>query len=409
MNAAQPFFRQRWFFAVMIAFVLGSAFLMSRFLLNNPPVAERQAHERTARLVEAQSLQREAEQVEVKAYGLIEAAQATTLSSRVAGEVIELAPGFVPGAQVSKGQWLVRIDPSDYELAVQEAKAGLASAKAALAQEQGQQAVARADARMLGMQVSEDERQLMLRQPQLASARATVDNAQAVLDKAQLNLQRTEVRAPYDGSIRSRAVSLGTQLASNTAIAEMAASAPYWVTLRLPVESLRWVQWPSEGQAAGSKVSLVDAADPDGPDWEGRVIQLLPGLESEGRRAGVLVQIDAPNAGERPLLLGTYVQALIHGRVLEQAFRLDTTWVHEGSAWIIDEGQLRQRPLEIAYSASDHVLVTAGLEDADHIVTSVPSGFVEGMRVRTQSTEAKPAAKRPQAESGDKPAREPRP
>ncbi|MGJ8669028.1 MAG: efflux RND transporter periplasmic adaptor subunit [Oceanococcus sp.] len=385
MTTNTVFYRQAWFFGLLIAAILGGSFLLSRFFLNNPPTAQRQAHERSARLVEAQAVHPEAARVNVDGYGPIEAAQTTTLASRVGGEIIELAPGFTPGARVSKGQWLIRIDPSDYKLAVNEAQAALAAAKAALNQEKGQQAVARADAKMLGLKVSKEESQLMLRQPQLASAQAQVDSAAAGLARAQFNLERTEVLAPFDGYVLSREVSLGSQLASNGAIGKIAAATPYWVTVRLPVDSLKWLQWPNEAQKNASQVTLIDAAEPAGPRWQGRVIQLLPGLETEGRRAGVLVQIDDPFSGERPLLLGTYVQASIHGRALENAFRLDTNWVHEGQVWVVEQGQLRSKSVEISYQASDHVLVSSGLTDGDRVVTSVPSGFVEGMKVRLEA------------------------
>ncbi len=384
MSEHQPITHKPWFFGLLIVAILGSAVLISRYLISSAPVAERKAPQRVARLVAATTLEQTSERVRIAAYGAVEAAQRSTLAARVGGEVVEVSPAFVPGNRVSEGTVLLRLESIDYELAVAEAQAALATARASLAQEQGNQAVARADAAIVDLQVSDEEQRLMLREPQLLSAEASVQSAESALERAKLNLARTTIRAPFDGVVLSRDVSLGAQASAGSGVGEMVAASPYWVTLRVPVDALRWVDWPDQNGQGGSSVELVDAGDPHSPRWQGRVLQLLDTLEEQGRRAGVLVEVDQPQAGDRPLLLGTYVQATIHGREVKQALRLDTTWVHDGKVWKIDDDRLAAQPVEIAYRASDHILVSAGLNNGDRIVTSVPSGFVDGMRVRIQ-------------------------
>jgi len=402
MTHSLPVTRRRDFFALLILVILVASVATSRYLMSSAPVAERKPPQRVARLVAATELQRESERVQVTAYGAVEAAQRSTLAARVSGEVIALSPEFVPGNRVSQGTVLLRLDTADYELAVSEAEAALATAQANLAQEQGNQAVARADAEILDMDVSDEERRLMLREPQLRSARASVQSAQAALRRARLNLDRTMIRAPFDGVVLSRDVSLGSQLAANSgSIGELVAATPYWLTLRVPIDTLRWIEWPDAQGQGGSRVEVVDAGDPRSPVWEGRVIQLLDSLEAEGRRAGVLVEITQPFAGERPLLLDTYAKATIYGRELLGAVRLDNTWIHDGGVWMVVDGRLQMQTIDVSFRTSDHSLVTEGLADGDRIVTSLPSGFVDGMSVRIQG-DAVPAKtpSRPQVEPG---------
>lgn len=402
MTHSLPVSRRRGFFALLILVILVASVATSRYLMSSAPVAERKPPQRVARLVAATELQRESERVQVTAYGAVEAAQRSTLAARVSGEVIALSPEFVPGNRVSQGTVLLRLDTADYELAVSEAEAALATAQANLAQEQGNQAVARADAEILDMDVSDEERRLMLREPQLRSARASVQSAQAALRRARLNLDRTMIRAPFDGVVLSRDVSLGSQLAANSgSIGELVAATPYWLTLRVPIDTLRWIEWPDAQGQGGSRVEVVDAGDPRSPVWEGRVIQLLDSLEAEGRRAGVLVEITQSFAGERPLLLDTYANATIYGRELLGAVRLDNTWIHDGGVWMVVDGRLQMQTIDVSFRTSDHSLVTEGLADGDRIVTSLPSGFVDGMSVRIQG-DAVPAKtpSRPQVEPG---------
>ena len=377
-----------WFFGILIVAILFGSVMLSRYLMNSAPVAERKAPARVARLVSATPLERASERVKIAAYGEVEAAQDSTLAPRVGGEVIEVSRDFVPGNRVAKGTLLLRVDPTDYELAVVEAEASLATARASLAQEQGNQVVARADAALLDLDVSDEEQALMLREPQLKSAQASVKLAEMDLQQARLNLERTRIVAPFDGVVLSRDVSLGDQVVANSStLGQMAAGSPYWVVLRVPVSSLRWIEWPDEQGRGGSKVELTDTGDTHSPVWQGRVIQLLDQLEEEGRRAGVLVEVTNPHAGTRPLLLGSFVKATIHGQELVDALRLDNTWVHDGQVWKVVQGRLQLQPLDVAFSASDHILVTQGLDVDDMVVTSVPSGFVDGMSVRIQGQE----------------------
>lgn len=406
MSEAHSLTRKPWFFGLLIFVILASSLLISRALMNSAPVAQRKPPERVARLVAASPVLAASERVQILAHGAVEAAQRSVLAARVSGEVVEISDAFVPGNRVAAGTTLLRLDPADYELALVEAQASLATARASLAQEQGNQAVARADADILNLEVSEDERRLMLREPQLSSARANVKLAETALQRARLNLERTRVLAPFDGLVLSRDVALGSQVAANGGVlGELAAAAPYWVVLRVPIDALRWIEWPDQDGQGGSAVELRDAGDRNSPSWQGRVIQLLDALETEGRRAGVLVEISQPDAGERPLLLDTYVQATIHGRELVDALRLENTWVHDGKVWVVADGRLQSRQIEAAYRASDHVLVTKGLTAGEHIVTSVPSGFVDGMRVRIQGRDDTPArqeAKPRAAESAER-------
>lgn len=56
----------------------------------------------------------------------------------------------------------------------------------------------------------------MLRVPQLNEARAVVSSARAEVDQAKRNLERTKIRAPFDGRVKSRMVGLGQAIGGTT-------------------------------------------------------------------------------------------------------------------------------------------------------------------------------------------------
>jgi RND family efflux transporter MFP subunit len=400
MNALES--NKRRLFGIIIVAVLVSAVIISRGLLVTAPRAERQTAERQARLVEVQVLQPSDQRVWISAYGQVEASQRINLAAQVAGRVTELSPNFVPGRRVRAGQILLQIDPADYQVAVDNAEANLASAQAALAQERGSQAVARGDFAALDMQVDASERALMLREPQLRAAEAKVRSAEAALAQARLNLQRCTLRAPLDSLVLSRSIGVGAQVSgANMALGELAAAEPFWVTLLVAVDELRWVQLPAD-ERPGSEVLLSDVSQPQAAPWKGQVIQLLDAVESQGRRARLLVEVnpEATESGAR-LLLGSYVQARVAGRELQQVYQLDSAWLDGSSVWTVRDGRLQSVPVEVLHRDESIALVQGGLNPREKIVSSRLSSAVDGMRVRTADEAAAASmATAPPAESG---------
>ena len=106
---------------------------------------------------------------------------------------------------MKKGQLLARIDPNDYHAALIDAQANMASARAALETEVAQGKVAEQEWKQI---TDTSPTELSLRKPQLAQEIARVKSAQASVLRAERNLQRTEIRAPYDAMINSRNIGL---------------------------------------------------------------------------------------------------------------------------------------------------------------------------------------------------------
>ena len=128
----------------------------------------------------------------------------------------------------AEGAALLRIDPADYQAALRQRRSELAQARADLELEQGRQAVAEQDFELLGEELDEGNRHLVLRQPQLKQARARVDFAEAALRRAELDLQRTRISAPFDAQILSRDVATDSQVSTGDSLARLVATDRYW-------------------------------------------------------------------------------------------------------------------------------------------------------------------------------------
>lgn len=377
--------------ALMPLLVLAGAAAGFIWMIETAPQAERQVRPRLARLVEVIAVEPGPQQVVLRAQGTVRAAQEVTLRAQVTGEVIWTNPALEPGGILGAGETLLRIDPRDFELAVAAAESRLAEALAELAVEAGNQRVGEREYSLLGRDLSPEERALVLRAPQLAMAEARVARERAALATARLDLERSEVRAPFDAQVLSEDIDTGSRIATTSQeIARLTGTGHYWVELALPQSDLAWLGEPGAG-AEGARVTLRQPGVwPPGATREGRVLRLLSDLTGAGRMARILVEVPDPlaltpaNAGRPQLLIGQYLQAEIVGRSVPGAVALDRQHLRGGdTVWLMTpEDTLAIVPVEVAWRGPDRAIVTAGIPADARLVTTDIAAVSAGMPLR---------------------------
>ncbi len=367
------------------------------WLMETGPQAKPRPRTRNTTLVEYTTVDYGPQQTMISGMGTVTAARTVELKPQVSGEIIELNSNLVPGGHFRQGETLVKIDPTDYRLAVKQLTTDVAKAEADLQLEQGNQLVAQKEYTLLNQTVSDVEKALMLRQPQLANLRATLEAAQARLEQARVDLARTRIKAPFNAVVLSRAVDLGTRASESTVLATLVGTDACWVAVSVPVSQLRWITVP---QTHGDQGSLVRVYDPaawgEGVFRQGRVIRLEPGLEEQGRMARLLVQVEDPlglktgREGQPRMLINAYVRVEIQGQGMAAAAAIDREFIRDGnSVWIMDaHGKLSIRPVEIAFRGADQVLVTQGIAPGERLITTDLGTPVQGMPLGTADAPA---------------------
>ncbi|WP_303909211.1 efflux RND transporter periplasmic adaptor subunit [Thiohalomonas denitrificans] len=386
-----PRARRRWPLQVgLVLLLLTVAVTGTLIMMNSAPKAIRKPAEKTARLVEVMPVRLGDHVADIAAMGRVVAASEATLYPEVTGRITEVNERFVPGEQIHAGEELLRLDDADYYLTVRQRRSALAQAEATLAREQGQQQVARREYEMLGEQMAANERNLVLREPQLASARATREDARAALDRARLDLERTVVKAPFDGIITEKSVSLGTRVSSTSPLLTLVATEYFWVRVDLPVVALNQITVPTGPGEVGSTVKLRRGDWPQGTYREGRVLRLNPRLDEQARLAQVLVEVRDPLAqlpehqGLPRLLINDYVEAAITGRTLQETVALDRSLLRGGNrVWLLENGELAIRPVEVVFRGREQVFLRGDLKAGDRVVSTDLSSPVAGMALRT--------------------------
>ncbi|MGH0031820.1 MAG: efflux RND transporter periplasmic adaptor subunit [Myxococcota bacterium] len=386
----------RWRNASLVLLILAVSAAAAFALLETGPVAVRTPRPRQARLVEVTPVERTAQIARVGAMGSVVATRQVEVQPQVTGRIVWVSPEFVPGGRFAADEVMLRIEARDYELAVRQREADLAQARADLKIEEGNQSVARLEYELLGESVPDEDRDLVLRLPQLETVRARVASAEAALAQARLDLERTEVRAPFDALVRARSTELGARVDPGTQLATLVETGAYWVEVLVPVSQLRWIEIPRRSGDPGSVARVTGAGIPGDAFREGHVERLLGDLENEGRMARLLVRIDDPlalapeHAGMPPLLLDSFVHLEIQGRPIENVVALDRALLRDRDrVWVMGgDGALEIREVAVAFRGEDEVLISEGLAGGERIVTSELSSPVPGMPLRDASGEA---------------------
>ncbi|MEZ5066274.1 MAG: efflux RND transporter periplasmic adaptor subunit [bacterium] len=375
----------------LLPFLVIAAGLLAMFaLVKSRKAPEKHAAEVPPPLVRVLEVHSENRRLDVASTGEVAPRTETDLVAEVGGRVIEVSPSLAAGGAFEAGDVLARLDPRDYRVAVAAAKATLAQAEVALALQQSEADIARRDWESLGHGSEPDP--LVLREPQLAQAQAAVESARALLDKARLDLSRTEIRAPYRGRVRSRAVDVGRFVPPGTPVARVWADDVAEVRLPIPPSEFAWLDLPLEGEPASgaSRVRLRSATAGSNDEWTGSVVRVEGEIDRSTRMYHVIARVDDPygrdsKAEAPPLPMGMFVEAVVEGRLERGVFALPRAAVHAGpSVLTVVDGALHTQPVEIVRTAGDETLVR-GLTDGQQVCVSNLDLSVDGMKVRMET------------------------
>lgn len=332
-------------------------------------------------------------QMEVRAQGTVTPRTQTTLVSEVSGLITSVSPSFVAGGFFSKGDVLVRIDDRNYRADVKRAQASVATAQTVVTREAGLADYALADwerAKSL-FQSSKAASDLALRKPQLAEAIANLEFARAELDKRNGDLDRTMIRAPYDGMVREKRADIGQFVASGTQLAVTFAVDIAEIRLPLPDRELAFLDLQDSRLNDGLGPEVILRAEIGGIEhsWRGKIVRTEGVFDERSRVLYLVAQIVDPynQQGEMwsyPLRMGTFVQATIAGRIAENIIKLPRSVLRHGNkVWIVNQdNELVPRTIDLLRSDRDSIYVSGGINSDDLVCLTILDNPLPGTRVR---------------------------
>ncbi len=311
----------------------------------------------------------------------------TTLLAEVSGQIVDVADKYNAGGFFKKGETLLQIDPSDYKVAVQQARAQLLQAQAALEEEKARARVAEEE----WSQFTEGEAPALgLRKPQLASALASLESAEANLAMAERNLERTTIRAPYDSVLRSKQADLGQFVGAGAQIATLYGTEVAEIRLPLSDLDVTYLNLPEESQTE-PKVLLESQVSGVDTQWLGKLVRTEGVLDEASRVIYGVVQVEDPynlngQTHEEPLRFGRFVQAQVEGQQVTGVMEVPTYAINpDGTVWTVaDERKLQKREIEVIRTQANTSIVSEGLKEGDLVVLTQLKNALNGMKVRLE-------------------------
>jgi RND family efflux transporter MFP subunit len=300
--------------------------------------------------------------VTLRSRGVVRPFREIDLVSEVSGRVIWVDPGFLLGEQVAAGQLLLRIDPIDYEVALSDARAALASAELSLA-----------------------EVKVVVAKAAIAEAEARVAAARDRLRQAEVNLANTEIRAPFDAVVDIKQVDLGQYVQTGMSLMSLLSTDLAEVRLPLLASDLPFVRYGRDGEGQWYETELRATFGAVTHGWQARLVRLERRVDAETRVFFLVAQVERPydlSLHSHMLAMGLFVEATFKGSPIPDAVRLPRSALHKGEfVYLVEEGRLVRRAVTLLRSEGDSVIVSGGLDDGDRVVLTRLDLMVDGMAV----------------------------
>jgi RND family efflux transporter MFP subunit len=295
------------------------------------------------------------------------------------------------GAAVAAGEIVAWVDEENPRLAVRQADSAVQVAEAALARARVAASYASSElerARNLvrsggitdkDLKAAELAEQDSRAQTQLLVAQ--LDQAKAALDTARKHLRDTAIRALVAGVIQKKYINPGAYVEPATTVFSLVDNR------RLELES----QVASSDLAPihpGQKATFTVNSYP-GQTFEGRVIEINPGVDADTRSAKVRIQVS--NEGGK-LKSGMFAQGEILTGVEARAVIVPATAVYRDDrsaktsyVYVAENGKAARREVRIGRERETSLEIAAGLRPGDSLISEQSIELAEGVRVTPAS------------------------
>jgi len=363
-------------------------------LIATRPVLEPEKPSNNIPIVTVIEAKPETLRLNVHSQGIVKPRHELDLTAEVAGKITFLHPDFVAGGSFNKDELLVRLDSRNYEAAVVQARAQIAEAKRLLATEQAQAEQARTEWHALG---TGQPSALVMREPQLAEARAKLTAAESALAQATNQRSRCELRAPFTGRFYSKAVALGQVIQTGEKLARLYATDVAEVRLPIALEQLAYLDIAlNDVKQQPVEVTLTAKLAGTLQTWQARIVRTEGVIDESTGVLYLVAEVQQPRparflkprrSDEAPLLNGLFVEADIQGKTLDNVFALPQQAINAAQQVLIVDNhqQLHSRHLEVLRTEANRVLIQNGLQTGERIITSGIDLPIEGMTVEVSA------------------------
>ncbi|AZO01942.1 MAG: efflux RND transporter periplasmic adaptor subunit [Mesorhizobium sp.] len=312
----------------------------------------------------------------VSATGTVAAWQEATIGAEESG--LRLTEVLVAeGDHVKAGDVVARLDDSLLKAQLAEQKAAIAQAQATL--DSALSAAARADRLLASNAVSAETAED--KATAVKTGKASVDQAEAAAQRLQAQLDRTTIRAPFDGIVSSKPAVAGSIVQAGTELMKIVRDGRLEVGVLVPEKDLAAI-------SAGQPANIVDAS---GRAFSGNISSIAETVNSTTRLATVYVTV-GEGSGLKP---GMFARVTIETASSRQLTIAETALVwHDGKPAVFvvdDQGKVGAHPVATGTRQNGRVAIESGLSESDRVVVAGAGFLNDGNLVRVSADETKAA------------------
>ena len=369
--------------APLVVLIIASGVYVA--LVNTTPELNTTQKDPVPVAVRAQTIALETISLEVTSEGNVQPRAQTQLVAQVSGEVITVAEALSSGGQFQQGDALLTLDPRDYQIARSRAQANLNRARA----ERDFALEEAVRVRTLYGDELASIADLQRTERTLSVAEAGFTEAVAALERASIDLERTVIKAPFNGRVRSESVDIGQFLREGASIATIYGTERLEVRFPLADGQLAFLDpdYARLGNAGdnAATVTLQARFAGDLQTWKAKLTRTEGDISTRSRFLHVIAEVsDTTSDKGVQLPIGLFVNGIITGRDVEGLVRIPRTALRAGNSVMVidDNDQLHFRDVQIFQLTSDTALISAGLDEGERISISPLQFVVEGMPVQ---------------------------
>ncbi|GAB2677601.1 efflux RND transporter periplasmic adaptor subunit [Aliiglaciecola aliphaticivorans] len=308
-------------------------------------------------------------QLEQLAYGRLESANLSNLGFELAGKVQQILVD--EGDQIVVGQLIAKLDTQRLDASMKELEAALQSAKADLRlAKQSQQRVAELVSRNL-----ESTQRLNEVDENTQVANALVEQTQARINTLQVEIEKSELRASFDGTVVSRPVDPSTVVSAGQPVVVVQQTSAYDARIAM-----------SSDQAFGLTVGQKHPLIANGVTLTGVVKSIAKTRQMDTRTIDVIFSVEA---SQDRLLPGDLIALVYNKQVNESGVWVPKQALSSGirGLWTLftvsDKGQQKvtSRSVEVLFAGKTHSYVRGTLSANDWMVINGAHRLVPGQIV----------------------------
>jgi RND family efflux transporter MFP subunit len=361
---------------LLIFSIFAVAFLGVFAMLAMRPEPPKREQPNLAMLVDAIELEAASADVVIRSQGTVMPQTETVLSAEVSGAIIEMSPKFLAGGVFKRGETLMRIDPTNYRTAVDRSRA------------------------LVNQRQIEHDGALKLRtqgyraEAEYAAAQAALAAAKADLTRAERDLERTYIRLPYDGIVRSKDADLGQFVNPGTRLGVTFATDFAEVRLPLTDQDLAFMELPdaqavaATGEAEGQPVTLSAIQRGERREWNARIVRSEGVVDEKSRVTYAVARIDDPYGFKTdlpPLPMGTFVAASVEGVSPGEMIRVPRSTIRGSNQLIfVDaDSRIRIREVDVFRFDANYAYLRNTTLVGERVVVTALENPINGMQVRT--------------------------